>query len=122
MEVLTVASTVGSFELTNHADFLCRTTTGRVSGAAGHVLLTYPSGGTLLTSCGHWMELSNLDVSAKTLFSVAQEEYGAEVAYRMESDFISSAGNEAEQSRKLQTYAKTMVHQSAPCKSKKSSK
>jgi hypothetical protein len=28
---------------------------GGHSGSAGHVLLTYPSGGTLLTSMGHWI-------------------------------------------------------------------
>jgi len=32
-------------------------------GTAGHVLLTYPSGGMILTSMGHWVELMKIDTS-----------------------------------------------------------
>jgi len=28
---------------------------GEFNGSAGHVLLTYPSGGMILTSMGHWI-------------------------------------------------------------------
>lgn len=43
-----------------------------VKGQAGHVLLTYPSGGTLLTSMGHWIELMKVDTSEKVLFDLAE--------------------------------------------------
>ena len=36
---------------------------GMMKGCAGHVLLTYPSGGNLVASAGHWIELSRLDTS-----------------------------------------------------------
>lgn len=32
-------------------------------GSAGHVLITYPSGGMILTSMGHWIELMKIDTS-----------------------------------------------------------
>lgn len=32
-------------------------------GSACHVLLTYPSGGMILTSMGHWVELMKIDTS-----------------------------------------------------------
>ena len=41
-------------------------------GSAGHVLLTYPSGGCLLTSMGHWVELMKIDTSEKKLFEIAE--------------------------------------------------
>ena len=53
---------------------------GEKVGPAGHVLLTYKSGGRLLTSMGHWVELMKIDTSEKKLFELAQEEFGAEMA------------------------------------------
>ena len=53
---------------------------GEKVGPAGHVLLTYKSGGHLLTSMGHWIELMKIDTSEKKLFELAQEEFGAEMA------------------------------------------
>lgn len=42
------------------------------SGSAGHVALTYKSGGHLLTSMGHWIELMKIDTSEKKLFEIAE--------------------------------------------------
>merc|ERR1711879_918885 len=36
---------------------------GAHAGLAGHVLLSYPSGGQLLASASHWIELSHLEVT-----------------------------------------------------------
>eukprot|EP00435_Cladocopium_sp_Y103_P074876 s6_g51.t3 len=45
----------------------------------GHVLLTYPSGGRMLTSAGHWKELVHLGgVSEDALLRVAERYYGKE--------------------------------------------
>ena len=51
-------------------------TVGEHEGAAGHVLLTYPSGGMILTSMGHWIELMKIDTSAEKLFDYIEKEYG----------------------------------------------
>lgn len=45
---------------------------GEFEGNAGHVLLTFPSGGMILTSMGHWVELMKVDTSAKKVFQVAE--------------------------------------------------
>lgn len=36
---------------------------GTHKGSAGHVILTYPKGGKILTSMGHWIELMKLDTT-----------------------------------------------------------
>jgi len=66
LEVLTVVET-----LTPNSEHLV-SKIGHYSGAAGHVLLKYPSGGTILTSMGHWIELMKIDTSAKKLLEVAE--------------------------------------------------
>lgn len=45
-------------------------------GSAAHVLLTYPTGGMILTSMGHWIELMKIDTSDKKLFEIAEKQYG----------------------------------------------
>lgn len=64
LEVLTVATTFKKSE-----NYLCEINGNK--GLAGHVLLTYKSGGHLLVSMGHWVELMKVDTSEKVLFEVA---------------------------------------------------
>ena len=45
-------------------------------GLAGHVLLTLPGGGMLLTSMGHWVQLAKLEVSEETLLAAARARGG----------------------------------------------
>lgn len=49
LQVLTIATTYMP------ADAKYALEIDRAKGAAGHVLLTYPSGGKILTSMGHWI-------------------------------------------------------------------
>jgi len=49
---------------------------GDKEGVCGHYILTYPSGGSLLTSSGHWIELMKLDSSFESMVKLAKEEYG----------------------------------------------
>lgn len=56
-------------------------------GTAGHILLTYSSGGHLLTSMGHWIELMKIDTSEHKLFEVAEKQYGVEYANQMKSQY-----------------------------------
>ena len=61
---------------------------GDHTGLAGHCLLTYPSGGKLLTSCGHWIELVKLDITNEDIiFRVAEEEYGKEYSNNMMKEY-----------------------------------
>lgn len=59
----------------------------RYQGTAGHVLLTYPNGGHILTSMGHWIELMKVDTSAKKLFEVAQQKYGDTYAQNLQNTY-----------------------------------
>jgi hypothetical protein len=82
-------------------------------GLAGHVLLTYPSGGRLLASAGHWIELSRLDVSEADLLQVAGS-YGAAFQSEVLASMSSCRTNE-ERQRSVQLYSMQMIQQSPPC-------
>merc|ERR1719263_2288093 len=47
-------------------------------GAAGHVTLTYAEGGQLVTSMGHWIELTRIDASADSVMRAAMRNFGAD--------------------------------------------
>ena len=81
LKVLTVVSNVQVTE----ENLKCRV--GEKVGSAGHVMLAYKSGGHLLTSMGHWIELMKIDTSEKKLFEIAEREYGAEKAAQMRSEY-----------------------------------
>ena len=74
LQVLTVVPTVKA----QSENLKCEI--GEFEGNAGHVLLTYPSGGMILTSMGHWIELMKVDTSAEKVFQVAEQEFGYEKA------------------------------------------
>lgn len=84
-----------------------------VKGIAGHVLLTYPSGGTMLTSCGHWLELSKLDVSLDSLLNCATSNWGE--AYTNEIRAAINATPVQQQAAMVQQYANQFVQQASPC-------
>jgi len=86
---------------------------GRHSGSAGHVLLTYPSGGQLLASAGHWVELSRLDVTEAHLMEVAAS-FGAAFQGQVQAS-MSACNSKAERKQAVQTLSSQMVQQSPPC-------
>merc|ERR1712194_265553 len=45
-------------------------------GMAGHVTLTYASGGQLVTSMGHWIELTRINTSLEGVMRVAERNFG----------------------------------------------
>jgi len=95
------------------------------AGAAGHVLLTYPSGGQLLTSCTHWVELQKLDgVSERALLKMAMMDYGETEAEEMMSDMSLGMykGQKMCREEVMQNYAKKYVKSSAPSKMRKKKK
>ena len=82
-------------------------------GSAGHVLLNYKSGGRILTSMGHWIELMKIDTSDKKLFEIAERQYGMEQAnqMRMEYEQMDFSAQKAYVSKN----AVQFVQNSAPC-------
>ena len=81
LKVLTIASSI------DVKDKNLEYKIGEKKGAAGHVLLKYKSGGHLLTSMTHWVELMRIDTSEKKLFELAREEYGEEMFNKMKMEY-----------------------------------
>ena len=77
------------------------------------MLLRYPTGGTILTSMGHWIELMKIDPSEKKLFEVAEREYGGLFAARMRQEYNSLSESNRAQYRS--TNATNFVQNQAPC-------
>ncbi|KAL6059854.1 hypothetical protein QOT17_013888 [Balamuthia mandrillaris] len=89
-------------------------TLGEHQGAAGHVVLKYKSGGVLLLSAGHWMELSQLATSEETVFRVAEKSYGTAYAQQLKAQYTAAAPQA--QAQMVQQFASNFVQSSAPCK------
>jgi len=115
LEVLTVATQLNGFNVDAMQN---KCSIDEHKGAAGHVVLKYPSGGTMLCSCGHWIELSKLDVNTASLLSVAENRYGSSFRSNIECELQSASIEEREEV--VQKYARQFVQESAPCKVKQS--
>merc|ERR1712118_326700 len=86
---------------------------GDHAGLAGHVLLSYPSGGQLLASASHWSELSRLDVTEATLLEVAAS-YGTSFHTKVQAS-LAACPSPAHRRETIQTYSNHIVQQSVPC-------
>eukprot|EP01116_Phalansterium_solitarium_P023658 TRINITY_DN8400_c0_g1_i1.p1 TRINITY_DN8400_c0_g1~~TRINITY_DN8400_c0_g1_i1.p1 ORF type:complete len:413 (+),score=96.47 TRINITY_DN8400_c0_g1_i1:142-1239(+) len=109
LQVLTVATRLGVFVLDDYKPKLV--TVDGHQGAAGHVLLRYPSGGLLLTSCGHWLELTQLDTNMESVIRFASS-YGAEYQQRVSTEILSAGP--ADRGRVTQQWAAQMVQMQSP--------
>merc|ERR1711988_1109459 len=116
------AGDMSGFNLENGLPVDMRCEVKNVYGAAGHVLLTYPSGGTMLVSAGHWLELMQLDVSVESLRTTAMKSWGREKTYEMMGKLDDRSLTSEEHSTMLQKYAHDLVTSSAPCQKRLSKK
>ena len=89
----------------------------RKRGAAGHVALSYPSGGQLITSMGHWIELTRIDTSIESIMQVAAKNFG-QAEIRRQQVALNSAATEADRQRCVQELSKQMIQKSVPSKMK----
>ena len=81
LQVLTVVPTIKA----KSEKLTCKS--GQFQGNAGHVLLTYPSGGKILTSMGHWMDLMKVEVSPEKIFQKAEDLYSSAKAAEMKEKY-----------------------------------
>lgn len=107
IQILTVATSLQCDEKTS-----CKIEDKK--GTAGHVLLTYKSGGCLLTSMGHWIELMKIDTSDKVLFEVAAREYGDVKVQQMRMEY-ENLNSECERKEWVSKNAVEFVQNQAPC-------
>jgi len=122
LRVLTIVTEMSGVNIDSAVPASMRCGIGAKYGSAGHVMLTYPSGGTLLTSAGHWLELVNMDVNMDNLRSAYTKEYGSAVSERMMRDLSIESDSFEVRQGKIQSYAKDLVQKSAPCSKRVSSK
>lgn len=115
LQILTVATAMPGISTQSLPSHLLCEVGGGHHGAAGHVLLRYPSGGMLLVSSGHWMELTHIGgVSEERLLHIAEASYGQAHADNVRTQFA-SCGSVAARSAMVQSVAHTYVQQSPPC-------
>jgi len=86
-------------------------------GVAGHVALTYPSGGQLVTSMGHWIELTRIDTTLESVLRTAGHNFGAEEVNDMMREY-NELNSDAARYECVQKRASKFVHQSVPSKMK----
>lgn len=120
LKVLTVVSDwgLGNESLPEAMKCSVGSGTNEKRGAAGHVTLTYSSGGgQLLTSMGHWIELTRIDTSLEAVARVAAHNFGEAERHQftLEHDRLSS---DTERRDHLQSWSKQMVQKSVPTRMK----
>lgn len=123
LKVLTVVSEMANSNLVERAAGSCSVGIGEdaKNGYAGHVSLTYPSGGQLVTSTGHWIELSRIDTSLESVMQVARKNFGAQEARDLCAE-LAVAVSESERSDVIQRRASAMITKSMPSKMKSRTK
>lgn len=82
-------------------------------GIAGHVLLQFACGGHLLTSCGHWIELSRLGMTEEDYLKVGEKNYGKAWSDNTRCELAKMG--KAKKTSYIQNMASNWVQQSAPC-------
>jgi hypothetical protein len=93
-----------------------KTNSNTISGFAGHVMLEYKSGGKLLTSAAHWIDLNHIDTKNTTgLLQVVQSMYGKEYAKEIQSELRSASFDKEMEMMILQRNAKQMIQSAVPC-------
>ena len=86
------------------------------TGTIGHVMLRFSSGGIMLLSAGHWIELKNINVDRDSLKKASQSYYGENNEYLNEIESISSSNllSNSEKRQRFQDLAIQFIQQSSP--------
>jgi len=90
-------------------------------GAAGHVALSYPSGGQLITSMGHWIELTRINTSIESIMQVAAKNFGEQEISKQRAE-LTAARSDAERQQCVQKLSKQMIQKSVPSSMKRRTK
>merc|ERR1712193_293414 len=86
-------------------------------GVAGHVTLTYPSGGQLVTSMGHWIELTRINTTLESVLRPAGHNWGDAEVEDMQREYR-ALNSDSERYDCVQKRAHKLVQQSVPSKMK----
>jgi len=91
------------------------------TGSAGHVTLTYRSGGQLVVSNGHWIELTNINTSLDAVIQCAQKNYGAGEVDSFRAEYATKC-SATEQMECIQSRGKKLLQQNVSTRMKSRSK
>lgn len=83
-------------------------------GYAGHVMLTYRSGGRILASAGHWMDLHKVDALPQKVIETMELMYGSEYATDIKTE-LDLAPSDDTVCEIVQRSVRQIVLSSAPC-------
>lgn len=111
--VLTIVTNTAGFDINSKKEY--SSTIEDKSGPVGHVLCKYRTGGMLLLSAGHWIELSNLNVNIHNLEEVALKNYGENYGYMEKIEEMKNTEDECEKQIKINKMACKFVQQTAAC-------
>ena len=113
LSILTIVTIAGGFNTETIKENIC--TIGENHGTVGHAMLKYKSGGLILLSAGHWIELSNLNTNIDNLEEVAMKNYALDEECMNEIKEIKSLEKEEERGERIQKMANRFVQQTAAC-------
>jgi len=114
LQVLTVATEMSGINVETLPERLVCETGGHC-GACGHAILTYPSGGALLVSAGHWIDLTKLNVSEERLLQVVAATYGDSRSADVSSQICALPPGSVARRNAVQFISSTMIQSSPPC-------
>jgi len=120
LKILTVVTDTSHDQIVDMPDAMkCCIGTGDSAkwGAAGHTTLTYASGGQLVTSTGHWIELTRIDTSVEDVMRVVGRNFGADEVSRFRCELACSA-SDGERAQLTQKWAREQVSKSVPTRMK----
>jgi len=119
LKVLTVATDFASSSGQVPEDLKCSVGEGgnQKRGAAAHVTLTYAEGGQLVTSMGHWIELTRIDASLESVLQVAAHNFGGAEAENFRRVYMEQA-TDGDRYQWLQQNCHKYVTSSAPTRMK----
>lgn len=86
-------------------------------GFAGHVMLNYESGGQLVTSMGHWIELTRINTSLEAVMRTAAKNFGDDEVSDFRREYEMQA-TDNDRYECIQRRSKAMVSKSMPSQMK----
>jgi hypothetical protein len=90
-----------------------KTSIGERDGYIGHATLTYPSGGILLVSTSHWIEISRIHADHDSTLYAIQMQFGIGYREMIEID-LAAADADSERDAIIQRAAQQLIQSSAP--------
>jgi hypothetical protein len=115
IEVLSIATDFGKFwTLDPRQHKLRKLYLNNEVGYAGHVMITYHSGGKILASAGHWLDLNKIEVQPNVVLREMNRLFGSNYAHEFKVELDNAVSDETVQEI-VQRSVRQIMLTSAPC-------